>query len=421
MQYRALASDYDGTLATHGVVDPDTLRAVARWKKTGRKLLLVTGRELPELKIVFPELDTCDYVVAENGGLLYVPATGEARAIAPAPPPEFVERLIARGVGPISVGHTIVATWQPHENTVLDTIKEMGLELQVIFNKGAVMILPSGVNKATGLAAALKVMELSRHSVAAIGDAENDHAFLNHSRCGVAVSNALPSLKERAEIVTTADHGGGVQELIERILTTELADLRRTVPRHSLPLNADGSLRWFPGEEHLVLQGAAQQAEAITVELAQRLSAAGYQYCRFTCSAPPIQRQTTVVSAAAGEITVGTSDHLATADDVIQNLAAPDEGVRVVLCAHGVEDQSQRFAEILHRVQAFAAERGRPHVIFLPSGAPWSKLDLAALPQGFDSLVVTDDGHAPLTLTAAHQTLPVEQWHSTAAGLVTSP
>jgi HAD superfamily hydrolase (TIGR01484 family) len=60
---------------------------------------------------------------------------------------------------------------------VLETIRELGLELQVIFNKGAVMVLPSGINKATGLRAALDELQLSPHDAVAVGDAENDHAF----------------------------------------------------------------------------------------------------------------------------------------------------------------------------------------------------------------------------------------------------
>ena len=52
----------------------------------------------------------------------------------------------------------------------------------MIFNKGAVMILPSGVNKATGLAAALEELGLSPHNVVGVGDAENDHAFLERLR-----------------------------------------------------------------------------------------------------------------------------------------------------------------------------------------------------------------------------------------------
>ena len=104
----------------------------------------------------------------------------------------------------------IVATWEPHEKTVLETIRDCGLELQVIFNKGAVMVLPAGVNKATGLRAALAELNLSPHNAVGVGDAENDHAFLSICECSVAVANALPAVKEKADIVTFADHGAGV-------------------------------------------------------------------------------------------------------------------------------------------------------------------------------------------------------------------
>src|SRR5690606_14747746 len=140
-----LACDYDGTLATHGVIDPDTVRSLRRWRDAGRKLLMVTGRELPDLQTVCPHLALFDFIVAENGGLLHVPATGDTRPIAAAPPQAFLDALVAKGVERISVGQTIVATWEPHETTVLETIREQGLELQVIFNKGAVMVLPTGV------------------------------------------------------------------------------------------------------------------------------------------------------------------------------------------------------------------------------------------------------------------------------------
>ena len=104
------------------------------------------------------------------------------------------------------------------KTTVLEVIRDHGLELQVIFNKGAVMVLPSGVNKATGLSAALAELGLSPHNAVGVGDAENDHAFLKLCECAVAVANALPSLKEQADLVTRGDHGAGVVELIDRML-----------------------------------------------------------------------------------------------------------------------------------------------------------------------------------------------------------
>ena len=155
MRYLVLACDYDGTLASDGVVSEETLAALQRLRDSGRKLILVTGRELENLLEVFPAIDLFDRVVAENGGLLYRPANREHKTLGEAAPADFVEALRARGVSPLSVGHCIVSTWQPNEGAVLETIRDLGLELQVIFNKGAVMVLPSGVNKATGLNAAL--------------------------------------------------------------------------------------------------------------------------------------------------------------------------------------------------------------------------------------------------------------------------
>jgi HAD superfamily hydrolase (TIGR01484 family) len=224
MRYDAFATDYDGTLATEGRVDEATLEALERLRNSGRRLILVTGREMDDLLQVFPRIDLFERVVAENGALLYRPATRETKRLAEAPPEHFAKTLRDRGVAPLSVGEVVVATWTPHEKTVLDVIRELGLELQVIFNKGAVMVLPSGVNKATGLTAALQELGLSPQNAVGVGDAENDHAFLSLCECSVAVANALPVLKEQADWVTEGSRGAGVTELIDRLLATDGAE-----------------------------------------------------------------------------------------------------------------------------------------------------------------------------------------------------
>src|SRR5262245_31366008 len=188
MRYFALATDYDGTLAHDGVVAPAIVEALERLCETGRKLILVTGRELPHLMRAFSRLDLFDYVVAENGALLYHPATREEQPLGEAPPAILVSALRKAGLTPLSAGRVIVATWHPNEERVLETIRDLGLEMQVIFNKGAVMVLPSGINKAAGLGGALERLGLSPHNVVGIGDAENDHAFMQLCECAVAVS-----------------------------------------------------------------------------------------------------------------------------------------------------------------------------------------------------------------------------------------
>ncbi len=222
MRYLALAADYDGTLARDGSVSDDTWAAVRRLRGSGRKALLVTGRELDDLRRVCPRLDLFDRVVAENGALLYRPATHELRPLAGRPPEAFLRELRRRGVEPLSVGHAIVATREPHQAAVRAAIRDLGLPLHVSLNKGAVMVLPAGVSKASGLGAALAELGLAPRQVVGVGDAENDHDFLALCGRAAAVANALPGLRARADLVTRGDHGAGVVELIDALLADGL-------------------------------------------------------------------------------------------------------------------------------------------------------------------------------------------------------
>lgn len=218
MRYLALATDYDGTLASHGKVEPETIDALRRLAATGRKLILVTGRRVDDLIRVFPEVAIFDRVVAENGPLVYRPHSRETRVLAKPPPAAFVEELQRRGVQPLTAGQVFVATEEPNERFVQDVIGEMGLDLHVILNKGSVMVLPASVDKATGLRAALKELGISAPEVVGIGDAENDESFLTMCGLGVAVANALEPLKASADRVTAAENGAGVREVIEWLI-----------------------------------------------------------------------------------------------------------------------------------------------------------------------------------------------------------
>jgi hypothetical protein len=218
---RALATDYDGTLASHGVVAAPTLAALERLKASGRTLLMVTGRELPDLRSVFPALDLFDAVVAENGALLHRPGFAD-ELLAPAAPTALVDELRRRGVTPLAVGRSIIATLSANAASVEAAIAASALRWRMIFNNDSVMVPPEGVDKASGLMAALHVLGLTPADVLGVGDAENDHPFL--AACGVsaAVANALPALKAEVDLVTEAAEGAGVAWLIERVLDGDL-------------------------------------------------------------------------------------------------------------------------------------------------------------------------------------------------------
>jgi hydroxymethylpyrimidine pyrophosphatase-like HAD family hydrolase len=230
MKYRALATDYDGTIAHDGRVDDATLAALRDVRASGYRLLLVTGRELTDLFNTFAAIDLFDRVIGENGALLYDPATKTMESVAASPPAALIERLTREQI-PVSVGHSIVATIEPHEHAVLAAIRDLGLEWHVIFNKGSVMALPAEVTKATGLAPALSALDVLPAETIGVGDAENDQAFLRQCGLAVAVANALPAVKAIADLVTAGARGAGVAELISRWLDGTLDDVPRNPAR----------------------------------------------------------------------------------------------------------------------------------------------------------------------------------------------
>lgn len=218
MEVHAIATDYDRTLARDGRVERTTLAALKRARAAHFKLILVTGRQLPSLCRIFSNLSLFDRVVAENGALLYRPSTGRQEMLCPAPRKELVAILQQRRI-PILVGKCVVATEKPHHITVRRAIRKLHLPLHIIFNKEAVMILPKGVSKSTGLCAALAQLKLSNRHVVGIGDAENDHEFLRSCGCSVAVANAIPSLKREVGRVTRHRYGAGVVEVIDQLIS----------------------------------------------------------------------------------------------------------------------------------------------------------------------------------------------------------
>ena len=377
MRYLALACDYDGTLASGGRVDGSVLQALERVRASGRRLILVTGRELPDLQRVFPRLDLFDLVVAENGALLYDPASREETPLAEPPPPQFAEELARRGVNPLSRGRVIVATWSPNETLVLQCIRELGLELQVIFNKGAVMVLPSGINKAFGLEEALTRLKLSRHNAVGVGDAENDHAFLDLCECSVAVANALPSVKADVDTVTAGDHGEGVVELVHRLIDSDLQDCGRRRREVSLGQSADGDeLSTAAIGENLLVAGASGSGKS---SLAKNILASLRQWKYQFCIVDPEGDYEGLPEA----VTVGDGENPPSLDEIWELLEQPQQNVVVNLLAVAIDQRPEFFERFLERIRPLRKSAGRPHRLILdeahhllPSSRP-KELDLA--------------------------------------------
>jgi len=403
MRYHVLACDYDGTLALNGIVNEETLAALQRLRQSGRKLIMVTGRELDDLMRVFPHLEIFERIVAENGALLYRPASREEVVLGESPNEDFVRLLREKGVAPLSVGRSIVATWEPHEKRVLEAIQALGLELQVIFNKGAVMVLPSGVNKATGLAAALAELELSAHNAVGVGDAENDHAFLSMCECSVAVANALPMVKERADLITRADHGAGVEELIDNMIASDLEEIASTLRRHDIAVGKtkEGEdITFKPYGESIIITGTSGGGKStLATGILERLEEQGYQFCIIDPEGDYENFDEAIV--------MGDAQRAPSLDEVMDVLSNPDQNAVVNLLGIPLEDRPPFFEGFLPRLQELRARTGRPHWIvidethhLLPTS--WDNVSLT-LPQelhGMILITVHPDHVSPIVLSA---------------------
>ena len=222
---------------------------------------------------------------------------------------------------------------------MLDVIKKTGLELEIIFNKGAVMILPSGINKATGLTAALQDLRLSPRNVVGIGDAENDHAFLKACGCSVAVDNALPAVKDTADLVMRGARGKGVEELIGRLVKHDRGLVKK--PRDSILLGKAGSKEIYlsPTDTVLIAGSSGIGKSTLATALTERFVQTGFQFCIFDPEGD--------YDGLQGAVRLGDGSSAPTKEQLLDLIEKVDTNVVVNGLALRVNERPDFFADLL--------------------------------------------------------------------------
>lgn len=361
MRFAAVAIDYDGTLAENGTVQPSTVQALERLIASGRKFILVTGRILREVLAIFPQADLCARIVAENGAVLYRPATREQRLLTEPASKPLIEALQRRGVAPLDVGDSIVATVRPHEVTVLEVIRDLGLEHHVVFNRESVMVLPPGITKASGLKSALDELQLSPHNVVGIGDSENDHALLQVSELGVAVGSAVSTLCDAADWVTKHPNGNGTTELLSALVADDLIDQSARLTRHyiSLGTTPDGAdISMSPIGENLLIAGTSGSGKSTLAHgILERLIDRGYQVCVIDPEGD--------YEAVEKAVVFGNAQRGPTVSEILTALDNPDTHVVVNLVGLPLDDRPLFFLELLPHLRERRSLSGRPHRILI--------------------------------------------------------
>ena len=388
LRYLALAADYDGTLATDGQMSHEATAAIGRLRASGRRVILVTGRRLAELLEVLPQIDLFDCVVAENGAVLYVPQTREAMLLSRPLPVAFVERLRSLGVNPLEVGQVLVASWVPNQNAILQAIQETGLELLIVFNKSAIMVLPAGVNKATGLSVALRRLGLSFHEAVGIGDGENDQSFLERCECSVAVANAAPSILTLADWTVKRESGGGVAELVNELISDDLVRMQGELHRNLIPiglLEGGDEITVPPYGTNILIAGPSGSGKStVTAGIVERLIEQTYQVC--------IVDPEGDYGTSQDVINLGDSSRAISINEVLSILEDPKMNVNLNLLGIELADRPGFFGQLFPSLRTLRTRTGRPHWMILDEAhhllpLEWGHL-LEVLPQKLGETVL---------------------------------
>jgi phosphoglycolate phosphatase (TIGR01487 family) len=212
--------DFDGTIKPHdGMVSQRIKVALKQLRTAGIKLILVTGRCLPELEEL-ADTSAFDMIVAENGAVLF----NKGRKTLLVPSGWNQERARLSKLSNEGREEVIIALDRSQEDRVLAAVNP-ALET-VEFNKDRLMVLPAGVSKLSGLLEALKRLGTSTEETMVVGDGENDLAMFKAARVKVALQNAVDSLKRAADYVTLEEDGEGVIEAIKRFVSGDPSGVR---------------------------------------------------------------------------------------------------------------------------------------------------------------------------------------------------
>lgn len=366
MRYVVLAAGFDGTLARDGRCDERCIDALRQLSATGRKLILVTGRELRRLLEMFPEARLFDYIVAENGAVLHRTATRQSEILGQAPPEILLQELRRRQVTPLSVGSSIISTKAEHLEAAGEALRKLKLHMdyELVTNDDMLLILPPGIDKATGVNEALRELGLSRHNLVAIGNADNDLPMLAWAEHAVVVSNAAESIKQVADRVTDGAYCDGFLELSRDLIATDLAT---SVPRRRVVLgkHEDGSeVTLSPCQDSVLVTGEDEGARAmICNRLLEQLMQQGYQCCVIGAD-----RNVPVASprgAFADMSSWGDAHEAPRLTDVLTALETPTHSLEINLASLPPETRPVFVDALLLQLQALHDRAGRPHCILI--------------------------------------------------------
>ena len=403
-----LALDYDGTIARDGRLDRGVREALGEARARGVLVVLVTGRILADLQRLLDTTLVFDAIVAENGALLHLPASGRTTRLAPPPPQAFLDELGRRGV-PFLVGDTVVEALASYAASALQALRELELPLALLFNRDRMMVLPQSISKATGLREACRTLRASLHGALAIGDAENDHELLTACEVGVAVGWGSAALQRVADEVLPGSGpeavGPYLRTLVERRVLPQPRVIRRRI---HLGIRRGGEvLSLAMRGRNILIAGSPRTGKSwLAGLLAEQLVL--MRYC--VCVIDP-EGDYTTLEALPGVMVLRSDGSPPPVDEVVRALRYADVSVVVDLSTLTSEAKCQYVPALLAALLAVRSASGLPHRIVLDEAHQFLRRGacaaLGGLAQGGSTFVTFRASEVDATVVASAEAVLV--------------
>jgi hypothetical protein len=361
MYCRAIACDYDGTGATDGHLAPEVAEALHAARSAGIVTLLVTGRVLDDLRVALVDFAAFDAVVAENGAVVWLRESDRTIVLGAPPSEQFLGRLRAARA-PFHAGAVVVGTWDTHVPELIALVRETGADLQRVFNRTAVMLLPSGINKAVGTLRALDELGRSPRNLVAFGDAENDLPLFALAELAVAARGSIPAVAAAADDRMRLPGPAGVADWVRGLL--ERGGRLPTPRRRAIELgSADDGTRAVlrPDGGNVLVSGDPRSGKSWVAGLAaEYLMEAGYRLFLFDP-----ESDHAAVGHRPGAIVLGKEIALPRADDLGTVIANAGVSVAVDMASLPYTKKREYIGRALASICAERARSGIPHSIIV--------------------------------------------------------
>lgn len=269
---KLVAIDLDGTLLnSQKEISLRNKQALMAAKQAGVKVVICTGRPLAAIGPYLEELglqDEGDYSITFNGGLVQKNDTGAIieKTLMPLEAIHELYQLATTLNMPFDVLSDVVVMQLPsapnypsiysslNKLLTFESYKLEELTPNRIYNKVVVAIdeaylnerikeipasfyerfeiiktrnnllefMPKGITKAYGISLLAKDLGIRAEEIMTLGDEENDLPMIEYAGLGVAMANAIPLVKEAADVVTDTNDQDGVAKAVEKYILMPL-------------------------------------------------------------------------------------------------------------------------------------------------------------------------------------------------------